>query len=124
MIFGYARVSTSDQQLHLQTDALQAYGCVEVTQEKVSSAKECPVLQHLLTRLRPGDTLVVWKLDRLGRSLKDRVTLVSFSSKAYILSACRTIWTRPRPRAGSCSICLPGWLSSSVTLSVSVLGRA
>ena len=77
IIFGYARVSTSDQQLHLQTDALQAYGCAEVAQEKVSSVKERPALQHLLTRLRPGDTLVVWKLDRLGRSLKDLVTLVS-----------------------------------------------
>ncbi|MBT9395071.1 recombinase family protein [Hymenobacter sp. NST-14] len=77
MIFGYARVSTPDQQLHLQTDALQAYGCQEVAQEKVSSAKERPALQHLLTRLRAGDTLVVWKLDRLGRSLKDLVTLVT-----------------------------------------------
>ena len=77
MIFGYARVSTSDQQLHLQTDALQVYGCAEVAQEKVSSVKERPSLQYLLTRLRPGDTLVVWKLDRLGRSLKDLVTLVT-----------------------------------------------
>ena len=77
MIFGYARVSISDQQLHLQTDALQAYGCVEVAQEKVLSVKERPALQHHLTRLRPSDTLVVWKLDRLGRSLKDLVTLVT-----------------------------------------------
>ena len=76
MIFGYARASTSDQQLHLQTDALQAYGCAEVAQEKVSSVTERPALQYLLTRLRPGDTLVVWKLDRKGRSLKDLVTLV------------------------------------------------
>ena len=77
MIFGYARVSTPDQQLHLQTDALQAHGCAEVAQEKVSSVKERPALQGLLQRLRPGDTLVVWKLDRLGRSLKDLVALVS-----------------------------------------------
>ena len=76
-VFGYARVSTADQPLHLQTDALQAYGCAEVTQEKVSSVKERPALQHLLTRLRPGNTLVVWKLDQSGRSLKDLVTLVS-----------------------------------------------
>ena len=59
MIFGYARVSTADQQLHLQTDALQDCGCAEVAQERVSSVKERPALQHLLTRLRPGDTLVV-----------------------------------------------------------------
>ncbi|MBW3127717.1 recombinase family protein [Hymenobacter profundi] len=77
MIFGYARVSTAGQQLYLQTDALQAYGCAEIAQEKVSSVKERPALQHLLTRLRAGDTLVVWKLDRLGRSLKDLVTLVT-----------------------------------------------
>jgi len=75
MIFGYARGSTSDQ--HLQTDALQAYGCAEVAQEKGSSVKERPALQYLLTRLRPCDTLVVWKLDRLGHSLKDLVTLVT-----------------------------------------------
>lgn len=77
MIFGYDNVSTADQQLHLQTDALQAYGCTEVAQEKVSSVKERPALQHLLTRLCPGNTLVVLKLDRLGRSLKDLATLVS-----------------------------------------------
>jgi DNA invertase Pin-like site-specific DNA recombinase len=63
--------------LHLQTDALQTYGCVEVAQEKVSSVKERPALQHLLTRLRPSGTLVAWKLDRLGCTLKDLVTLVT-----------------------------------------------
>lgn len=77
MVFGYARVSTPDQQLHLQLDALHAYGCTELVQEKASSSKERPALQRLLTQLRPGDTLVVWKLDRLGRSLKDLVTLVT-----------------------------------------------
>ena len=77
MTFDYARVSTADQQLHLQTDVLQAYGCAEVAQEKVSSVKERLALQQLFHHLRPGDTLVVWKLDRLGRSLKDLVTLVS-----------------------------------------------
>ena len=77
MIFGYARMSTSNQQVHLQTDALQAYGCAEVAQEKASSVKEWPALQYLLSRLRPDDTLVVWKLDRLGRSPKDLVTLAT-----------------------------------------------
>ena len=79
MIFGYARVSTSDQHqhLHLQTDALQAHGCAEVAQEKASSVKERAALQHLLTRLRPGDLLVVWKLDRLERSFRDLVLLVT-----------------------------------------------
>jgi DNA invertase Pin-like site-specific DNA recombinase len=76
MIFGYARVSTPDQVLHLQTDALKAAGCTKIVQEKISSAKERPALRQLLTELREGDTLIVWKLDRLGRSLKDLVTLV------------------------------------------------
>ena len=77
MVFGYARVSTADQQLHLQLDALQQYGCTEIRHEKVSSVKERPALQQLLAQMRAGDTLVVWKLDRLGRSLKDLVTLVA-----------------------------------------------
>ena len=77
MKIGYARVSTQDQQLHLQVDALRAASCVEVVEEKASAAKERPQLQALLTRLRDGDTLVVWKLDRLGRSLKDLVELVT-----------------------------------------------
>lgn len=77
MKIGYARVSTQDQQLHLQVDALQAIGCKDIVLEKASSSKERPKLQELLTRLRAGDTLVVWKLDRLGRSLKDLVTLVT-----------------------------------------------
>ena len=74
---GYARVSTQEQQLHLQVDALQAAGCTDIIQEKASFSKDRPQLQLLLTRLRAGDTLVVWKLDRLGRSLKDLVTLVT-----------------------------------------------
>ncbi|HEX8350852.1 MAG TPA: recombinase family protein [Hymenobacter sp.] len=77
MKVGYARVSTQHQQLHLQVDALQAAGCADIVQEKASSAKDHPQLQRLLTRLRAGDTLMVWKLDRLARSLKDLVTLVT-----------------------------------------------
>ena len=77
MKVGYARVSTQDQQLHLQVDALQAAGCADIVQEKASSSKDRPQLQLLLTRLRADDTLVVWKLDRLGRSLKDLVLLVT-----------------------------------------------
>lgn len=69
---GYAHVSTHDQQLHLQ-----AASCADIVQEKASSSKDRPQLQWLLTRLRPGDTLVVWILDRLGRSFKDLVTLVT-----------------------------------------------
>ena len=77
MLFGYARVSTQEQELHLQLDALRGYGCAQVVEEKASAAKERPALRGLLEQLRAGDTLVVWKLDRLGRSLKNLVELVT-----------------------------------------------
>lgn len=77
MLFGYARVSTQDQNLNLQLDDLKAAGCERIFQEKISSAKERPQLQKLLDTLRTGDTLVVWKLDRLGRSLKELVSLIT-----------------------------------------------
>jgi DNA invertase Pin-like site-specific DNA recombinase len=75
--YGYARVSTADQNLDLQLDALKAYGCTAISQEKASAAKDRPNLNKLLVALRPGDTLVVWRLDRLGRSLKHLVDIVT-----------------------------------------------
>lgn len=77
MLIGYARVSTQDQQLHLQLDDLQRVGCEQVFQEKVSSGKARPQLQLLVDSLRRGDTVVVWKLDRLARSLKELITLIN-----------------------------------------------
>jgi DNA invertase Pin-like site-specific DNA recombinase len=69
-LIGYARVSTDDQTPQLQLDALQAAGCVQVFHETISgSVKDRPQLQAALDYLRPTDTLVVWKLDRLARSL-------------------------------------------------------
>ncbi|WP_317128354.1 MULTISPECIES: recombinase family protein [Hymenobacter] len=76
MVWGYAQVSTQQQQLHLQLDALRAYGCQEVMKEKASALKERPALRELLDQVQSGDTVVVWKLDRLGRSLKHLVELV------------------------------------------------
>jgi len=79
MIIGYARASTLDQTLDLQLDALQKAGCREdkTYMDKISSAKaELPGLQHALDQLREGDTLVVWRLDRLGRSLQELISLV------------------------------------------------
>lgn len=77
MRFGYARVSTQDQSTDLQLDALFAAGCEEVIQEKVSGRSRArPELDSCLRTLRKGDVLVVWRLDRLGRSLKDLVDII------------------------------------------------
>jgi DNA invertase Pin-like site-specific DNA recombinase len=78
MQIGYARVSTKEQSFDLQVDALRQAGCVKVFQEVVSGAKaKRPVLEGLLATLRPGDVLVIWKLDRLGRSLRHLVELAA-----------------------------------------------
>lgn len=78
MKFGYARVSTQDQNLSLQLDTLKAAGCEKIYQEKASGAKaDRPELQKLLEHVRDGDTIVIWKLDRLGRSLTHLVELVT-----------------------------------------------
>lgn len=69
--FGYARVSTGDQDTRLQHDALAAAGCYKVFTDTASGALASrPELGKLLDQLRPGDTLVVWRLDRLGRSIR------------------------------------------------------
>lgn len=78
MQVGYARVSTRDQQLTLQVDALRQAGCSTIYEEVISGAKaERPVLQALLTQLRAGDVLMIWKLDRLGRSLRHLIEVVT-----------------------------------------------
>ena len=77
MKIGYARVSTRDQKPDLQLDALKAAGCERVYQDVASGAKTArPALDELLGQLRAGDVLVIWKLDRMGRSLKHLVELV------------------------------------------------
>lgn len=78
MHIGYVRVSTKDQNLALQEDALRTAGCEEVFTEIASGSTTArPVLDDLLSRLREGDVLVIWKLDRLGRSLQHLVTLTN-----------------------------------------------
>jgi len=77
MLVGYARVSTQDQNLDLQIDALTQAGCQKLFDDKISGSRaERPGLAKALEMLREGDTLVVWKLDRLGRSVKNLVDLV------------------------------------------------
>ena len=77
MLVGYARVSTLDQNLDLQIDALKKAGCKKIFEDKLSGSRaERPGLAKALEILRDNDTLVVWKLDRLGRSVKNLVDLV------------------------------------------------
>lgn len=77
MLIGYERVSSSDQVLDLQHDALKEAGCEHIFSEKLSGANAIrPELAAVLAFLRPGDTLVVWRLDRLGRTLKDLLVII------------------------------------------------
>lgn len=78
MKIGYARVSTKDQNLSLQLDALEKEGCEKIFQEKATGGNaDREELKKLLEHLREGDIAVIWKLDRLGRSLRDLVNLVT-----------------------------------------------
>src|SRR5699024_8300120 len=75
---GYARVSTGDQDARLQHDALQAAGCYRIFTDTASgSLQSRPELDKLMDQLRPGDTLVVWRLDRLGRSIRHLIDHLS-----------------------------------------------
>jgi DNA invertase Pin-like site-specific DNA recombinase len=85
MLIGYARVSTQDQTLDLQTDALTQAGCEKIFTDTMSGAKaERPGLQDAMHHLRAGDTLVVWRLDRLGRTLKQLIATVTELSEQEI----------------------------------------
>ena len=75
-IYGYARVSTEDQNLSLQVDALKAFGCDKIYKEKASTRGSQLQRQKMLEALKNGDTVVCWALDRLGRSTVDLLTFV------------------------------------------------
>jgi DNA invertase Pin-like site-specific DNA recombinase len=78
MLIGYARVSTQDQTLNLQKDALEKLGCTKIFTDTASGAKAERIgLEEALEYVREGDTLVVWRLDRLGRSLKHLIETIS-----------------------------------------------
>jgi len=87
MKFGYARVSTKDQNLNLQIEALEKAGCEKIFNEKISgSTKNRPELDKMIAHLRKDDVLFVWRLDRLGRSLKNIIDLVlSLSEKGVVI---------------------------------------
>ena len=85
MLIGYARVSTGDQHLDMQMDALKRLGCDEVFTDIASGAKsQRPGLEKAIAYLREGDTLVVWKLDRLGRSLQHLIQTIKELNKKNI----------------------------------------
>src|SRR5436305_12398952 len=85
MNIGYARVSTQDQTLHLQKDALEKIGCSEIFTDTASGAQtERKGLDAALAYVREGDTLVVWRLDRLGRTLKHLIETVTDLSQRHI----------------------------------------
>ncbi|WP_252188946.1 recombinase family protein [Bacillus mycoides] len=78
MKVGYVRVSTIDQNLDLQIDALKSYGCDKIFQGKLSGVKhKRPGLEEALQYVRPGDSLVVWRLDRLGRTMRHLIQIVN-----------------------------------------------
>ncbi|SDO07875.1 Site-specific DNA recombinase [Rhodoferax sp. OV413] len=76
MLIGYARVSSKDQETHLQLDAMRKIGVELIYQEKASSVGKRPELQRALVELVPGDVLVVYKMDRIARSLKDLLLIL------------------------------------------------
>ncbi|MGP2423772.1 recombinase family protein [Yersinia sp. 2538 StPb PI] len=85
MLIGYARVSTDDQNLDLQRDALTQAKCERIFEDTVSGAfSEREGLTRLIDTLRPGDTVVIWRLDRLGRSLKNLLQLIERLEKIQV----------------------------------------
>lgn len=85
MIIGYARVSTEDQNLNFQKDALSKAGCEKLFSERLSGIKkERPKLKEALNFAKKGDTILVWRLDRLSRSLKDLIEISTFLEKKGI----------------------------------------
>jgi DNA invertase Pin-like site-specific DNA recombinase len=87
MLIGYARVSTSEQTLDLQKDALEKIGCSKIFTDTASGTKaERAGLNEALEYVREGDTLVVWRLDRLGRSLKHLIETITALNNRKIAS--------------------------------------
>jgi len=116
-LVGYARVSTRDQHPEAQTDALTAAGCAKVFVDHASGTlAKRPALEQVLDYLRPGDTVVVTKLDRLGRSVRNLKALADeLQARDVGLRALSQGSTPPPPAAGCSSTCSPRSPSSSTT---------
>lgn len=119
VLVGYMRVSTAEQNLALQRDALLAAGVApeRIYDDTCSGAvTNRPGLSRALEVVRDGDALVIWKLDRIGRSLRHVVELVDGLQGGTSASRCsQATSTRPAPQAGWCSASSPPWRSSSAT---------
>jgi hypothetical protein len=120
-LLGYARVSTTDQHPQLQVDALNAAGCYRVFVETASGGRtDRPILVQVLDQLRPGDTLVVWKLDRLGRSLRHLVdTITGLADRGIGFRSLQEAIDTTTPAASSSSTCSRPWPSSNAISSAS-----
>jgi hypothetical protein len=118
-LLDYARVSTTDQHPQLQVDALERAGCYRVFVETASGARpDRPVLEQVLDQLRPGDTLVVWKLDRLGRSLRHLVdTVTGLADRRIGFRSLQEAIDTTTPGGSLSSTSLPPWPSSNATSS-------
>jgi DNA invertase Pin-like site-specific DNA recombinase len=91
VLVGYARVSTADQNLNLQKDELKKFGCSKIYEDVASGAKSTRAgLEAAIDFAREGDTLVIWKLDRLGRSLRDLIEIVTRLEKEGVSFVCIT----------------------------------
>jgi DNA invertase Pin-like site-specific DNA recombinase len=114
-LLGYARVSTGDQHPQLQVDALERAGCYRVFTETASGARaDRATLEQLLDQLRPGDTLVVWKLDRLGRSLRHLVdTVTGLADRGVGFRSLQEAIDTTTPGGKLVFQCSPPWPSSN-----------
>lgn len=108
MKIGYARVSTADQNLDLQISALKNAGCEYIYKEKKSSVAERPELDKMMNYLREGDQLVVWKFDRLARSLKHLISLIDELQSKKIEFMCLTNNIDTKTPMGMCFLHIVG----------------
>jgi DNA invertase Pin-like site-specific DNA recombinase len=117
-LLGYARVSTQDQSLAGQLDALKAAGATTIYREKISGARaDRRQLAKLMAALKPGDVVVVTKLDRLGRSTRELLDLIDRIGKAggSFRSLDDPLWDTSRRKAGCCRRCSPASPSLSAS---------
>lgn len=118
MIYGYARVSTREQETRMQIDALTAAGAEVIRQEKCSSVGERPELRRLLSELKRGDVLLVYKMDRVARSLKD---LLNILDQLTLAGAAIRSLTEPLDTSGPIGIFMVQVLGAVAQLERSII---